>query len=228
MYGFLLGLAGLALFIFILSTLHDAIFNAVSAGYTLTGLERWRPHPIRWFRALPSSTEKFTFFVACFTGLSAVVTGGLVYVAFLQLRETQSDQRPIIYLASPVTKVIDRINEPACCIWQIPSAQNKERIVSISFLLGNSGNSQTQRLKIFTQCTRVGSTVTQSSEPFSLFKWNETRSMPEVIGPKQIKEIAGIAGCELTGEDVLNFQMGVIHEYLLGEIRYGDRTGTSR
>ena len=47
----------------------------------------------------------------------------------------------------------------------------------------------------------------------------------QVIAPKQV---IAVLGCNLTAEDVLNIQTGIIHEYLLGEARYGDRSNAGQ
>lgn len=161
-----------------------------------------------------------------FTGVLAICTLLLVVVGALQwctLRSTErfthETQRAIVYLQGVTTRLSTKVNEPACCVFNLPSVQNREQVIAVAFLVGNSGDSQTQRLKIVTRCVPTGP-AKQPDEPFTWFKWDDSKAVQQVIAPKQV---IAVEGCFLTQEDLLNFQMGITHEYLLGEVRYGDR-----
>ncbi len=138
-----------------------------------------------------------------------------------------AQQRAIVYLGAVGYRLDTRSLEPPCCIWNLPSAQQTEQVVQFSFAFGNSGNSDTKRLVVSTQCVRKGPPA-QPEEPFSLFKWDDNEARPLTIAPKQTVIVRGGAGCTLTQDEVFDFRMGIVHLYVVGEARYGDRFDEGR
>jgi hypothetical protein len=135
-----------------------------------------------------------------------------------QLVEMRIEQRPVVYIADPVLRMTNEAIE-GVGLFQLPSAQRKERFVNINLLIGNSGSSQTERFQMVNSCPKA-LYVKLPTEPFSLFKWDESHPVRTVIAPKQVVEMAG---CRLSQTDILAIEQGIVHQYLVGEIRYGDR-----
>jgi len=93
------------------------------------------------------------------------------------------------------------------------------KVVAVTFPVVNSGNTPTKHLRSVIDCHPVGLDTPSTVDPFSFFRWEDSRSSRQVIGPKQTVDFGP---CDLAEEDILNAYMGTVRRYLMGEIRYQD------
>jgi hypothetical protein len=131
-----------------------------------------------------------------------------------------SGSRAFVYFDRVVLDIEDRdvTADTGGAIFNLPGSEGK--VVYIRFLLNNSGATATRNLRIVLDCQQLGVKDPRAREPFSVFRWDDAVSVPEIIGPKQTIEIGP---CGATFETILNAQIGIVPIYLMGEIRYQDR-----
>jgi hypothetical protein len=132
--------------------------------------------------------------------------------------------RAFIYFDKAVGQVLDQPVDPErgdrLAVFNGPWVTHK--VISLSFLLTNAGNTPTRNMRVILDCRPFGFMDLQKIDPFTSFKWDEKIAHPEIVGPKQTIEV-GPCEAEAKGETVLNAQMGVAPMILMGEIRYEDR-----
>lgn len=122
-----------------------------------------------------------------------------------------------IYFDKVNFHVVDSVlSNPPCCLFNLPQTTGKAVLVTLTLV--NAGNVAAQQVRVVTNCYPVGP-PRQPRDPFSAFRWSDKLAYEQVIGPKQAIEIDA---CQLSPEELLNAQMGIVHRYFLAEVRYRD------
>lgn len=154
-----------------------------------------------------------------------IVTFGLLIFAVVQFgaaqRFNKQQLRAFVYFDKPSLRPFQKALVTGGTPNKFLAAGQGQALVagdyfSIVFPLVNSGSTAAVHVKVLVSCPPAN---VAPSEPFTLFKWDTSAAIQEVIGPKQTIEIDG---CELSSEDLSNTELGNAHRYLLGEVQYQD------
>lgn len=163
---------------------------------------RW-PAKIDW-----SHTKIIAEFI--FAAAIAIATAVNVVVAYYQWEIAKkgltASQRAFVYLNKIEAKWLDtRTADPGM-------------VVNITFKIENSGNTPTRGLRIVAGCYPLGPEFPR--EPFSAFKWEESRVAHLFIGAHQTLDYPG---CRMSEIDIDPRQSSpFVERFLMGEIRYFD------
>jgi hypothetical protein len=122
-------------------------------------------------------------------------------------------QRAFVYLDKVVWRTVEKDTTPRVIAGGV---QQVTKVVEIAIVLTNNGNTAAA-ITVDQTCPGSENPV---PEPFTLFTWDDTMAIQQIIGPKQTIEIALCA--ELTDDDVARNAPGFILQYIVGEIRYHD------
>jgi hypothetical protein len=150
------------------------------------------------------------------------VGGALICVGYLQY-SVYSRQAGIMETQTEISVAINRafVNFDSFDFASVdtgPSGPGK--VIGIWFNAVNNGNVSTKNFKSLVSCVSVPAVKT---EPFELFKWNESDAIPDALGPKQKRNV-GSPECQLVTHDMIrDIQFGKSFMYLLGEVQYRDR-----
>jgi hypothetical protein len=160
--------------------------------------------------------------------ITALATAGIVWIAYWQwdaLAKTdqtmREGQRPFVYLE----KVDWHYTTKEGAVSMLPLlgaggyGRSTKSVVEITIHMTNSGGTEAASVAVYYTCAPIPATT----EPFDVFKWDESKAVRQPIGPKQSIEFAQCA--ELSSDDVTNNAMGLVPRYIIGEARYSDRDG---
>ena len=92
--------------------------------------------------------------------------------------------RAFVYFDKPIFQVLNKPEADARGVYNLPGTLGK--IVLVSLVLVNGGDTATESLQIVTSCPYVDVDVGKlPNDPFSLFRWDDKKAIPYPVGPKQ-------------------------------------------
>jgi hypothetical protein len=152
-----------------------------------------------------------------YTIFTGAILAAAIYTAWISHRTFVAGQRAFVHLDKVDWHPVEKEQYTNAWPFMLGHGLDKRKVVEITIWLTNSGNTPASPLFVDTICPKSDSKV---QEPFSLFSWNKSRAIEQVIGPKQTIEIGP---CDnLSPEDIGKNAAGFIPRYVIGEIRYRD------